>query len=73
MKPEHRRQVIANFLDHDGPMTLRALSVKAAIDHSTLHRDLAAMETRGRVSKEENPGWNVKGAKKCRYVWRLEA
>lgn len=73
MKPENRRQVIANFLDNEGPMTVRALGEKTALEHSTIQRDLAIMETRGRVSRAENPGWRRRGLKTARYVYKLES
>lgn len=57
MKPQHRRQVLANFLDQHGPLTLRELGRKTGRNITDIERDLHAMEDQGSVKRTENEGW----------------
>lgn len=73
MKPQHRRQVLANFLDHHGPLTLRELGRKVGTNISDIESDLRALEDEGRVSKKENEGWLGRNRDKVgRYTYKLE-
>jgi len=73
MNQEGRRHVIMNFLEFDGPMTLRALSAKCGIDQSTLNSDIAWLEKAEMVAREENPSWTAfKGKSGGRYLYRME-
>lgn len=72
MKQESRRQVIVNFLDHEGPMTLRTLSAKSGMDQTTLQRDLDWLVAAEIVAKDENPSdsW-FKAKAGLRFTYKL--
>lgn len=73
MRPAKRRQVIANMLDHEGPLTIRELGALVSIDHTTISVDLHNMELEGIVSRTENEGWRARPAsKRSRFTYKLE-
>ena len=72
MNQENRRQVILNFLGHEGPMTLRTLSAKCGIDQSTLQRDLDWLVAAEIVARNENPsGKWFKAKAGLRFTYKL--
>lgn len=72
MSPAKRETVIVNFLEFEGPLTIRALAEKTGRDQSGVGEDLNRLLRSGVVAREEVENWNARrGAKRPRYVWRL--
>lgn len=72
MSPAKRETVLVNFLEFDGPMTIRELAEKTGRDQTGVGNDLNRLFQSGVVNREEVEGWRC-GAdrKRSRYLWRL--
>lgn len=74
MNAAKRETVIVNFLEFDGPMTIRELAAKTGRDQTGVGNDLNRLLQGGVVARDEVEGWShgtLRAAKRSRYVWRL--
>lgn len=72
MTPAKRETVLVNFLEFEGPLSIRALAEKTGRDQTTIGNDLNRLLQSGVVKRQEVENWHA-GAdrKRSRYVWRL--
>mgnify|MGYP000090006643 FL=1 len=74
MTPSKREFVLVNFLEFEGPLSIRALAEKTGCDQTTIGNDLNRLLEGGVVARDEVEGWShgtLRAAKRSRYVWRL--
>lgn len=72
MTPSKREFVLVNFLEFEGPLSIRALAEKTGCDQTTIGNDLNRLLEGGVVARDEVENWHC-GAdrKRSRYRWRL--
>ncbi len=72
MTPAKRETVLVNFLEFEGPLSIRALAEKTGRDQTSVGNDLNRLLQSGVVARDEVENWHC-GAdrKRSRYRWRL--
>jgi len=70
--PAKRETVLVNFLEFEGPLSIRALAEKTGRDQTSVGNDLNRLLQSGVVARDEVENWHC-GAdrKRSRYRWRL--
>lgn len=72
MTPAKRETVLVNFLECEGPLSIRALAEKTGRDQSGVGDDLNRLLQSGVVKREQVENWHSGvDRKRSRYVWRL--
>ena len=73
MTPAKRETVLVNFLEFDGPMTIRELAEKTGRDQTGVGNGLNQLFQSGVVNRarKSKAGGVARISKRSRYVWRL--